>query len=120
MKSALSKTFPKSSRIRKSREYRRVQGRGSRIRTSNLLVLYLPGKGKESRFGLTVSRKVGNAVTRNFIKRRLRESIRCERFALKGLWDVVFIATPRAAKADFKALNTDVLKAISKINRRHG
>ncbi len=101
-------TFPKSVRLRRTRDYRRVQGRGRRLRTRHILVLYEPGSASGSRFGITVSRKVGNSVTRNRVKRWLRESIRQHRSELRGTWDVVFIANPRASSAGQEAITSEV------------
>lgn len=68
------------------------------------------------RFGLTVSRKVGNAVARNRVKRWLRESIRRSR--LEGLRaDVVFIANPQAANAGFAALQGEVANLLHRVQR---
>ena len=109
--------FPKSVRVRRTVDYKRIQGRGQKLRTRHLLVLFTRGRAPASRFGLTVSRKVGNAVRRNEVKRWLRESIRHRRADLQGRWDVVFIATPRAARAGFDALDRDIEEAIRKIPR---
>lgn len=98
-------------------DYKRIQGRGRKLRTRHLLVLFTRGRAPQSRFGLTVSRKVGNAVRRNEVKRWLRESIRHRLGDLAGRWDVVFIATPRAARAGFYALDRDVEEALRKIPR---
>ena len=114
---APGRSFPKFIRIRESKDYRRVQGRGRRIRTKNLLVLYTRGRAPVSRFGLTVSRKVGNAVVRNRVKRWLRESIRHRRIGLGGRWDVVFIASPGAGLAGFDALDQQVDGVIEQLNQ---
>jgi ribonuclease P protein component len=115
-KAPVGESFPKSIRILRSPDFRRVQGRGLRFRTKHLLVLQTRGRSPRSRFGLTVSRKVGNAVTRNRVKRWLRESIRRRRAELDGRWDVVFIASPGAGSAGFDALDLEVASALKAIS----
>ena len=101
--------------MRKTADYRRIQEQGRRVRQAHLLVVFLPGEREESRFGLTVSRKVGNAVVRNRVKRWLREAIRHERGALPGRWDVVFIAHPSASTAGQAILQRQVQSAVARI-----
>ena len=54
--------------------------------------------GDGSRLGVTVSRKVGNAVVRNRVKRRIREWFRRDRSAIGPGLDLVVIARPSAAR----------------------
>jgi len=95
-----------------------VHSTGRRIHLAHLIAVYAAGTGQDSRFGMAVSRKVGNAVVRNRVKRRLREVFRHHQHALSGCWDVVFIARPSAASASAEALERDVLKAVARIGRR--
>lgn len=59
-----------------------------------LAVLGLPNEAEHHRFGMTVSRKVGNAVKRHRIKRRLREAFRLNQHAWPGRYDIVVIVYP--------------------------
>lgn len=72
----VSESFPKECRILHRSEFLRIQGQGHRIHGARLIFQFLPGRTPRSRLGLTVSKKVGNAVVRNRIKRWLREAFR--------------------------------------------
>jgi len=68
-------------------------------------MLYARGRGLQ--VGFSVSKKVGNAVTRNLVKRRLRECFRPYLGDVKnGLY--VIVARPSAAQATFQSLQRDV------------
>lgn len=69
-------SFPKSCRVLRRSEFLRIQGQGQRIHGRWLIFQFLSGNGRESRMGITVSKKVGNAVVRNRIKRWIREAFR--------------------------------------------
>ena len=69
--------------------------------------------------GLSVSKKVGVAVKRNAVRRRLREIFRSLVSDLPGGVDVVVSARAAAADADFEELNEEFLVAMSKLNARH-
>lgn len=65
-----------------------------------------------SRYGFSVSRKVGNAVTRNKLKRRLREIIRVT--PLKTGYDLVFIVRPAASATSFWEMRQAVMELLSR------
>jgi len=103
--------FPRSIRLRRSPDFQRVQRGGRRIHGRNLVVVYLANELATPRFGLAVSRKVGNAVVRNRVKRWLREAIRRQRAGVMAV-DVVFVARPSAAAAGYDALYNEVGTAL--------
>ncbi|MEZ4321313.1 MAG: ribonuclease P protein component [Myxococcota bacterium] len=118
-------TFPRSLRLRKRRDFTRVQRSGGKVVSNDLVVVHR-ARGERSvegpRFGLTVSKKVGNAVVRNRTKRRLREAIRRVYARDDGLsgTDVVFIARPSAARASGADLFLQVESALSRIRSNRG
>lgn len=71
-----------------------------------------------SRYGFSVAREVGKAVVRNRIRRLLKEIARIT--PLKSGWDMVFIARPGSANADYHELKKSMAKLLSRahlINR---
>ena len=79
------------------------------------LLVGAPGPDPAARIGLTVTRKLGKAVLRNRINRRLRAAIAAigPRHALPG-YDYVLIARPRAATLPFEALCADLAAGLAK------
>jgi ribonuclease P protein component len=96
--------FGRADRLLHSREFRRVSRSGRRAASKPFVVLVAEGEAEWSRLGVTVSRKVGNAVVRNRVKRRIREWFRRRRGRLRGAWDLVVIARPDAARWSTAAL----------------
>jgi ribonuclease P protein component len=98
-------------RLKLSREFERVRKEGQAVRGGLLILSVLSVDGeKRFRVGLITSRRVGGAVARNRVRRRLREIVRRNQQALKGgIWFVV-IARRSAAQADSAALEAEWLR----------
>jgi ribonuclease P protein component len=112
--------FPKEERLRKRREFLQVQGQGFKVTAEPLLALALPNGRDFTRLGLTVSTKVGNAVVRTRLRRKLRELFRARKQELpKGL-DVVLIARTTAAQASFEQLTRAFEGVAQKLGVRFG
>ena len=100
-------------RLKKNKAFQYVYRRGHSVACRNLVMLLAPGR--ELKIGFSVSKKTGNAVTRNRIKRRLRECFRpCLGDVKTGLY--VIVARPSAAKAAFDELKRDVRYLLKKQN----
>ena len=82
---------------------------------SGLLVLYArPNRTGMNRVGITVSKKLGHAVVRNRIRRRLREVYRLNEDRFAPGWDIVVVARSRCIDADFKKLTHAYLSLAEK------
>lgn len=69
-----------------------------------------------ARLGMSVSKKVGNAVTRNVVRRRLREVFHATQPEVLGDRDIVVSARPAVAKATFEELETEFEHSLDKLN----
>ena len=81
-----------------------LQGNGT-VRSHPLLVIRVRRTGLEdTRFGLSTGRKLGGAVVRNRVRRRLREALRVMEPSFQPGWDVLIIARPPVVDADYQTL----------------
>lgn len=90
------------SSLRRGSDFDRVFATGRRGKAGAVVVIVAPGLPNTFRFGLVVGRKVGNAVVRNRVKRRIREALRRAGPPL-GI-DVVVIGSREVANAPFDRL----------------
>jgi ribonuclease P protein component len=109
----------KANRITSADDYRFIVRRGAKVAGAHT-VSYLRSResGTDARFGFIVSKKVGTAVRRNLVRRRLKAA--CRELVDDGAIavDVVVRALPTAASADYPALRADVASALAARGRR--
>ena len=106
--------FPRSARVRSRADFIRIQRSGRKSGGRYLILLSMDNNLPDSRFGITVSRKTGNAVTRNRIKRRIRELQRLNRGMVVPGKDVVVIATREASTANFEDMKAEYSNLIKR------
>jgi ribonuclease P protein component len=102
--------------LSKPEDFAALQGEGT-VRSHSLLVVRVRRTDlEETRFGLSTGRKLGGAVVRNRVRRRLREALRVMAPSFQPGWDVLIIARAPVTGADYQA----VASALQNLLRRGG
>lgn len=96
----------REQRLTKRDQFSKVYTQGKAWVNELFVMKAVPNGLEQSRFGFSVSKRVGNAVVRNRVRRVLRECVRLTPHKLG--WDVVFIARNPASEADYHQIERSV------------
>lgn len=110
-------SFPKQLRLRTSAEFERVYAAECYAADGVLVINATTNDLGHSRLGLSISRKVGNAVVRNRWKRLIREAFRLQRSALPSGIDFV-VRPKRGAVPEFVAIKESLRKLAARVAKR--
>ena len=116
---AAGERLPSQERLRRRTDYLRCYRTGRRRHGSLTILYFAPNQLGHPRIGITASRKVGKAVVRQRLKRRIKEIYRRwqDRSQLPAL-DLVVHLKPEAGKSDFPALRTELLRLFASLRER--
>ena len=107
--------LPKHLRLRERKDFKRVYQRGQTLALPTL-ALYWRKSGKAGpRIGFSVSKKLGGAVERNRLKRRYRAIARQLLPQFPAGVDLIFVARPAAAKADYRRQSAEMAQALAQV-----
>ena len=93
--------LPRQARLTRGTDFARARSQGRSWANRLLVVCKVPNHLSQSRLGFSISRRVGNAVVRNRVKRRLSEIVRLQYDLIESGWDIVIIARNPVASASF-------------------
>ncbi|MEZ6102180.1 MAG: ribonuclease P protein component [Pirellulaceae bacterium] len=109
--------FPPSMRLRSSDEFRRVYNFKQSVADDVLIVYGRPNQLARPRIGLSVSKKIGNAVQRNRWKRHIREAFRLTRHQFPYAIDVVVLPR-RDAQLDGTRIRQSLVALVHRLQRK--
>jgi ribonuclease P protein component len=106
--------------LRSTRDFERMQT-ASRSRAHPLLILrWRPNDLDQVRVGLSTGRRLGTAVTRNRVRRRLRDILRRTTVRPMGGWDLLVVARPESAEASYSQLQEALERLLGRMARDDG
>ena len=100
--------------LKNTSEFSKVYKRGKSYADKNLVVYILPNNLDHIRIGFSISKKVGNSVIRNRVRRLIKESFRTKFSDLKG-YDIVIIARVRSNQVDFHEIGRSLKYVFRKL-----
>lgn len=101
--------------LTQNRDFRSLYARGKTAAGIYLAVYVRRNRLGVTRLGLTVGAKLGGAVKRNRVRRRLKEAYRLQEELFSKGYDIVAVARVRAADAPFEALQGELLRLLRKL-----
>jgi ribonuclease P protein component len=105
--------FSKCERLLVRKDFVNLNRFGHRLRTDHFTVLVARNRLGSSRLGITVSKRVGGAVARNRLKRRIREAFRLHKGLFPAGFDIVVSARESAVELDFRKVKEELLELVS-------
>ena len=100
--------------LKRNKEFRRVYKTGKSVGSHTLVLIFAASRKADKKIGFAVGKKVGNAVVRNRVKRRLREAVTPLLPELMPGYRLIFIARSQIAEASYQDIVSTVRRLVNK------
>jgi len=104
--------------LKKNWQFRKACKKGQKQFSRYAVIFYVKNGLPNSRFGFSVSKKVGNSVVRHRVKRLFKESLRRMQATIPAGYDVVIIAKRNASHMSYQQCQEDMFEFLEKMNRK--
>jgi ribonuclease P protein component len=108
-----SSSLTKKDRILQRTDFIDIKLYGKRLRTENFTIIVKPNGGDISRLGITVSKRIGNSVKRNLVKRLIREFFRLHKHEIPRGYDVVIVPVHEIETPSFSTVRKELRNALA-------
>ncbi|MBR3738134.1 MAG: ribonuclease P protein component [Eubacterium sp.] len=98
----------KSQTLKENKDFRRLYYRAESKASKTLVTYAMKSRGKGCRYGITTSKKIGNAVERNRSRRVIRAAYSELEGRISGNWDFVFVARHKTSKVKMQEVLKDM------------
>ncbi|MCR5206884.1 MAG: ribonuclease P protein component [Eubacterium sp.] len=109
----------KSQTLKENKDFKRLYYRGSSKASSCIVTYAMKSRARGCRYGITTSKKIGNAVERNRSRRVIRAAFSQLEGRINGSWDFVFVARSKTSRVKMQRVYAEMekqLKALGVIN----
>lgn len=108
------------NKITKNKDYKKVYNYGKSVADRYLVLFFLVNNLETSRFGFTVSKKIGNAIKRNRVRRLFKEACRLNLNRFPIGFDYVILARNAIVGRKYQQVEESLLKLLRNINSYRG
>ena len=108
--------LPKQNRLKKNKQFSYIYKHGQAKHEQSISLTYIKTKFKPFKIGFTVSKKIGNSVTRSRVKRLLREAARLEIKNFNSNYNYIFIARESITERNFEQIKEQIVSLLKKAN----
>jgi ribonuclease P protein component len=99
--------------LRSTVDFQRIQGQSRTRAHPALLMRYRPNELDRTRYGISTGRRVGGAVVRNKVRRRIRAILRRLEGKVQPGWDILLVARPPSAEVSQAELEQTLTRLMS-------
>ena len=106
-------SFKKNERLGRRPEFEKAMDQGAKKRVGKSCIIFsLPNNLGRKRLGIIASKKVGNAVARNRVKRIIREIFRQIKHGIEPALDIVIISGKNMVKLPYRVIEKEISNAL--------
>jgi len=106
-----------AEKLKRNEDFKKIYARGKSVVTPYLVLYFMRNNLAVNRLGISVSKKVGNSVVRNRVKRLIREAFRLSPIPLKTGLDLVIIARVRMNQSDYRTVEKHMGQILGKVRK---